>query len=310
MPHRLARPFNAAVLAVAFAGCWAPLGAWANPGPLHARLPEDIRKSGTLRFVGDSHPPYRILDDQRRLADGLQLDLAAALEPLLGVRIVHHTVNSLPATLAGLEAGRYDVAIGPGVASPERQQRFDGVSYMVTRPSFVYPNDRPRRFTQSEHLCGARVAYVAGSVTERVVERVIAFCAKAGLPAALHVPLVDSNMTMVATQAGRADVAGMTLTAALYAVHVGQGRFGYFSDSAGRLGQDVIGLFVTKRSALAPVMRDALQVLFDNGQYDRITAKWGIAGVRVDAPRINVARPPAAAPTPAGATATAAGAKP
>ena len=268
--------------------------AWAQ-APLHERLPADIRRAGVLRFVGDSHPPYRILDDQRRVADGLQLDFARVLEPLLGLRIVHHTVNSLSATLAGLEAGRYDVAMGPGVATPERQQRFDGVSYMLTRPSFVFPVDRPRRYTQAEHLCGARVAYVAGSVTERVTDRVIDFCQKAGLPAARHVPLIDSNMTLVATQAGRADVAGMTLTAALHSVHVGEGRFGYFSDASGTLGQDVIGLFVTKRSGLAPLLREALQRVFDNGEYARITDKWGIAGVRVAAPQINLAKLPTAA---------------
>lgn len=264
-----------------------PAGAAA---PLYERLPPEVRAAGELRFVGDSHPPYRILADDRRLKEGVQLDFAQALEPLLGVRIRHVVVNSLSATLAGLEAGRYDVAMGPGVATPERQKRFDGVSYMITRPSFVYPNDRPARYTKVEHLCGRRIAYVAGSVTERVTERVVERCRRATLPPALHVPLVDTNMTLIATQAGRADLAGMTLTAALHAVQVGQGRFGYFSDETGALGLDVLSLFVTKRSGLAPVLRDAMQRLFDDGSYDRIMARWGIDGVKVDAPRINVTK--------------------
>ena len=280
--------------AVAAANTAAVTTAAGTNAALHSRLPEAIRRSGVLRLVGESHPPYRILDDSRRLADGFQLDVARVLAPLLGVRIEHHTVNSLSATLAGLEAGRYDVAMGPGVATPARQLRFDGVSYMLTRPSFVYPKDRPRRFARATDLCGARIAYVAGSVSERVTDRVIDFCAQAGQPAAQHVPLVDSNMTLVATQAGRADVAAMTLTAALYTVHVGAGRFGSYSDESGTLGQDVIGLFVTKRSQLAPVLRDAMQALFDSGDYARITEKWGIAAVRVEAPRINLARLPAA----------------
>lgn len=255
---------------------------------LHPRLPADVRASGVLRFVGDSHPPYRILSDDRQLKEGVQADFAQALEPLLGVRIQHHIVNSLSATLAGLEAGRYDVAMGPGVATPERQKRFDGVSYMITRPSFVYPLDRPARYTRAEDLCNRRISYVAGSVSERVTDRVIARCAKTGLPAARHVPLVDTNMTLIATQAGRADVAAMTLTAALHAVHIDPQRFGFYSDATGALGLDVLSLFVTKRSGLAPVMRDALQTLFDRGDYARIMARWGIQAVAVDAPRINV----------------------
>lgn len=258
--------------------------------PLFDRLPPEVRASGVLRFVGDSHPPYRILSDDRQLKEGVQFDFALALEPVLGVRIRHFVVNSLSATLAGLEAGRYDVAMGPGVATPERQKRFDGVSYMITRPSFVFPLDRAPRYTRAEDLCGRRISYVAGSVTERVTERVIERCAKSGLPPALHVPLVDTNMTLIATQAGRADLAGMTLTAALHAVHIGEGRFGYFSDESGALGLDVLSLFVTKRSNLAPVLRDAMQRLFDDGSYARIMARWGISTVTVDAPRINVAR--------------------
>jgi len=266
-----------------------PLAAGAA-APLFDRLPPEVRASGELRFVGDSHPPYRILSDDRQLKEGVQVDFAQALEPVLGVRIRHHVVNSLSATLAGLEAGRYDVAMGPGVATPERQQRFDGVSYMITRPSFVYPNDRPARYTKVEDLCGRGIAYVAGSVTERVTERVVERCRRVALPPARHVPLVDTNMTLIATQAGRADLAGMTLTAALHAVHIGDGRFGYFSDESGALGLDVLSLFVTKRSGLAPVLRDAMQRLFDDGSYDRIMARWGIDGVKVDAPRINVTK--------------------
>ena len=280
----------ARALAAALLGCTALAGQVVAANALFERLPAEVRKSGVLRFVGDSHPPYRIVSDDRKIRDGVQADFARVLEPLLGVRIEHFVVNSLSATMAGLEAGRYDVAMGPGVATVERQKRFDGVSYMITRPSFVYPTSRTASYLRVEDLCGRRVAYVAGSVTERVTDRVIAHCAKAGLPPARHVPLVDTNMTMIATQAGRADVAGMTLTAALHAVHEGQGRFKFFADAGHTLGIDVLSLFVTKRSALAPVMRDAFAVLFDNGEYARIMAKWGIEAVRVDAPRINQAK--------------------
>ena len=257
---------------------------------LFDRLPTQVRKAGVLRFVGDSHPPYRIVSDDRQIRDGLQADFVRALEPLLGVRIEQFVVNSLSATMAGLEAGRYDLTMGPAVATPERLKRFDGVSYMFTRPSFVYPTERAATYARIEDLCGRRIAYVAGSVTERVTDRIIARCEKAGLRPARHVPLVDTNMTLIATQAGRADVAGMTLTAALHAAHESEGRFKSFSDDSNALGIDVLSLFVTKRSGLAPVMRDAMAALFDNGDYARIMAKWGVSAVRIDAPRLNVAK--------------------
>lgn len=255
--------------------------------PLYARLPEKIRQTGFLRFVGDSHPPYRIVSDDRKIREGIDTDLSRALESVLGVPIEHHVVNSLSATLGGLEAGRYDVAMGPGLATLERQKRFDGVSWMITRPSFVFPTDRPGRYGRVEDLCGRKIAYVAGSVTERVLNRVIERCEKSGLPPAIHVPLVDGNMTLIATQAGRADLAGMTLTAALHAAHVNGERFKFFSDETNALGTDLLSLFVTKRSELSPVMLAAMEAIFKSGDYQRVMAKWGVTGVSVAAPRLN-----------------------
>ncbi len=262
------------------------LAAAAPAATLLEKLPPEVRRNGVLRFVGDSHPPYRILDDDRQIRDGLDADLARALEPVLGIRIRHAVVNSLSATLAGLESGRYDVAMGPALPTPERLQRFDAVTWLITYPSFVYPLQRPRRFAQVPDLCGMKVSYVAGSVSERVTDRVNVRCRELGKPLAQHVPLVDTNMTLVATQAGRADVAAMTSAAALHAVHEAPELFGAFRDPEDKLGIDVLGLFVTRRSGLAPVLHEAMGELFRNGEYARIMAKWGVEKVAVQAPQI------------------------
>jgi polar amino acid transport system substrate-binding protein len=276
----------------------APMGAPPAPAmqavdpnaPLYAQLPPEIRKAGVLRFVGDSHPPYRNVSDDRQIRDGIDVDLARALERVLGVPARHYVVNSLSATLGGLEAGRYDVAMGPGVATKERLVRFDAVSWLYTKPSFVFPLQRPARYGHVEDLCGRKLAYVAGSVTERVAHRVTDRCTKSGKPAVQHVPLVDGNMTLVATQAGRADAAGMTMTAALHAAQVNPELFGVFGDEENALGIDLVGLFVTKRSGLAPVLLAAMQALHANGEYVRIMNKWGITAVSVKAPQMNAAK--------------------
>ena len=265
----------------------APLQAVNTSAPLYAQLPAEVRKAGRLRFVGDSHPPYRIVGDDRQIHDGLDPDLARGIERLLGVPIVHYPVNSLSAILAGLESGRYDVTMGPALATRERQLRFDGISWMVTKPSFVYPTSRPAHYERVEDLCGKKISYVAGSVTERHVNRVVERCVAAGRPASVHVPLVDTNMTLIATQAGRADLAGMTLTAALHAVHVNGDRFKAFSDDSNSLGIDLLSLFVTKRSGLGPVMLQAMQMLMQSGEYQRVMDKWGVAGVSVQTSQLN-----------------------
>jgi polar amino acid transport system substrate-binding protein len=258
---------------------------------LYDRLPPEVKKAKVLRFVGDSHPPYRILDDDRRIREGIDADLARALEPVLGIPIRHHVVNSLSATLAGLESGRYDVAMGPALPSKERLVRFDAVTWLVSYPSFVYPLERKRRFANVLDLCGLKIAYVAGSISERVTDRVGDRCEAANKARAEHVPLVDTNMTMIATQAGRADAAAMTSTAALHAVHENQRLFGAFRDPENKLGIDILGLFVTRRSGLGPVLADAMAELVKSGEYLRIMTKWGVEGVAVNAPQLKTATP-------------------
>lgn len=260
----------------------------AAPATLRDRLPPEVLRNGVLRFVGDSHPPYRILSDDRKIREGIDADLARALEPVIGIPIRHYVVNSLSGTLAGLESGRYDVAMGPGLATRDRLTRFDAVSWLVSRPSFVYPLQRKRRYRTVNDLCGRKVAYVAGSVSERVTDRVGDQCVKAGLPRAEHVPLVDTNMTLVATQAGRADVSAMTSTAALHVKHETPELFAVFNDPTDALGVDVLGLFVTKRSGLAPLLLEAMRAIFANGEYRRIMEKWGVGAVSVQAPQMNL----------------------
>jgi len=259
-----------------------------TPTALTERLPAEVKKAGVLRFVGDSHPPYRILSDDRRIREGIDADLARALEPVLGIPIRHYVVNSLSATMAGLESGRYDVAMGPALPTKERLARFDAVSWLVSYPSFVYPLARPKPVALNKvlDLCGRKVSYVAGSISERVTDRVGDRCEKAGLPRTLHVPLVDTNMTLIATQAGRADVAAMTSTAALHAVHENEALFAAFRDPENLLGTDILGLFVTRRSNLAPVLHEAMSQIFRSGEYGRIMTKWGVGAVSVEAPKL------------------------
>ena len=258
--------------------------------PLYAKLPEKIKKAGEIRFVGDSHPPYRIVTDRRLISAGLEPDLARELEKVLGVPIRHNVVNSLSATLAGLAAGRYDLALGPAVATKERLVKFDGVTWLTTRPAFVYPLDRPRTYSSVFDLCGRKISYVAGSVTERVTKKVVQMCLDAGRPAAIHVPLIDTNMTLIATQAGRADVAGMTLTAASHVVHENQQRFSMYSDATGGLGKDLLSLFVTKDSVLGGVMQMAMNELMANGGYNKVMAAWGVESVSVLKAEMNLAK--------------------
>lgn len=259
--------------------------AWANP--LFDRLPAAVKATRTLKMVGDVFAPYRMVGDDGKTVSGIDTDLARALEPLLGVKIEQTTVSNLPAMLAGLDTGRYDLTTGPLLSTKAREERYDIVTWIVSKPAFVAPTAGGKKLSKLMDLCGLRVAYPAGSAQEPVARQVSDRCVAAGRPALQMVPLADQNATVLATQSGRADATGMQFAAALHLQTTSPGRFQIQTDETDALGILHQGFVLKKGSELTPVLHDALKQLWASGEYARIMEKWGLAAAKAQAPQLN-----------------------
>ncbi len=269
------------------------LPALACLGPAHAdqdlfdRLPPAIKSAKAIKLVGDSFAPYRIVGDDGKTVTGLETDIARALEPLLGVKLEQNIVSNLPAMLAGIDTGRYDLSSGPLLATKPREERYDIITWMLSKPAFVVPAAGGRKPARLEDLCGLRMAYAAGSSQEQYNERVSARCTAAKLPVLQLVPLPDQNATVLAAQAGRADAASMQLAAALHLQKQNPGKFHVQTDQTDALGVLNLGFVTTKGSALTPVLLDALKRLWASGEYARIMDRWGLAAAQAAQPQFN-----------------------
>lgn len=268
------------------AGLAAP-AALAQTAPLFDRLPASVKTARTLRWVGDSFPPYRIVAEDGRTVTGIETDLARALEPLLGVKIEQTIVSNLPAMLAGLDTGRYDASTGPLLSTRPREERYDIVTWLLSKPAFMLPVAAGRKTSRLEDLCGLKVSFAAGSAQEQYANKVSERCARAKLPALALVPLPDQNATVLAAQSGRADVASMQLAAALYLQSQNPGRFTIQTDQTDELGVLHLGFVMKKGSEVAPVIAEAMQRLFSSGEYQRILEKYGLGEARAAAPMLN-----------------------
>lgn len=284
--YRMAVGVVAAALAFTAATAAAQQAPTGSKAPLWSKLPEAVQKEGVLRLAGDSHPPYRVTSDGKTWS-GTDTDFARALEPLLGVRIEQHLVTGLPAMLAGIESGRFHFAMGPIRDTKEREVKFDFVVWTLTRPSFIYPTGA-RKIEAVEHLCGLKVALVAGTVLDDVVKRVGARCKAAGVAEPTMLTFADHQAIMLSLQSRRADVGALTMTGALAFADASPGKFTVYADLTNSLGIDQLGLFAAKTSKLGPVLFEAMQMLFKSGEYDRILNRYGMGPVRVEAPRMNI----------------------
>lgn len=255
--------------------------------PVYDQLPEAIKSAGVINIAGDTHPPYRTLQENGQIT-GIDPDIQAALAEQLGVPFSIKTASGLDAMLTGMLSGRYDAFNGPVRTTAEREADFDAVVWMTTRTSYLYLADSEDELGTSEDLCGARVAGVTGSVTESQLERYTQWCAEKGLGAPEFIGLGDTNSTILAVQSDRADYAGTTQTAAHVLQAQDEGTFEFLvqTDEQGA-GVDQLAMFLPKTNELAPAMVAAFEGIVENGDYDRIMSKWGLDDVMVEGPTLN-----------------------
>lgn len=282
--------------ALALAGCSASAGDSAEPtenasagsdAPLYDLLPDAIKDAGVITMAGDTHPPYRTIESDGSFT-GIDPDLQAALSEQLGVPFKMVTASGLDAMLTGMLSGRYDGFNGPVRATPEREEDFDAIVWMNTRTSYVYPLENAKEFPDSGAVCGKRVAGVQGSVVETQLERLNEWCVAEGLEPAELIGLEDTNSTVLALNSGRADVVGTTQASAIDLIATQKDKYGYVmqTDEQGA-GVDKLAMFLPKGSGLAEPMLAAFEAIFENGEYARIMAEYGITEAEVDEPVLN-----------------------
>ncbi|MGM7669807.1 transporter substrate-binding domain-containing protein [Microbacterium sp. A93] len=255
--------------------------------PVYDQLPQAIQDAGAITIAGDTHPPYRTIEESGEIT-GIDPDIQAALAEQLGVPFTIQTSSGLDAMLTGMLSGRYDAFNGPVRTTPEREEDFDAVVWMTTRTSYLYLAERQDELGDPEAVCGARVAGVTGSVTESQLEHYTEWCEGEGLEAPEFIGLEDTNSTFLALQSDRADYAGTTQTAAIDFQSQNEGTFEYLvqSDEQGA-GVDQLAMFMPKDNELAPAMLAAFEGIFENGEYDRIMSEWELDDVTVEAPTLN-----------------------
>jgi polar amino acid transport system substrate-binding protein len=255
---------------------------------LYDELPDAIKQAGVLKFVGDSHPPYRVVADDGSIS-GIDPDMQAALSEVLGIPTEMEISEGLPAMLSGMLSGRYDAFNGPVRDTAEREEDFDAIVWMTTVTSYLFPKERTD-ITESADLSGMKVAGTTGSVVEAQLEKLNAWFTEQGMAPAEFVGLADTNSTVLAVQSGRADAAAMTETAALDFMSKEGETWNYVRQTEEQgAGIDKLALFVPKSGGLGPVMLKAFEMIFENGEYMRIMEEYGIEAVALEAPEYNTA---------------------
>jgi polar amino acid transport system substrate-binding protein len=203
--------------AFAFVGCTADPGAPSAGSPsstreaqefdqaLHDKLPDAIKTAGVINSANTgSFPPYVVVESDGSVT-GATADLADAVGEILGVDIVETTSDGLASVLTGIQAGRYDIDMGPVGDVPERQAQASFVDYVQEYVVFAVDKGNPKNITGLESTCGARIAVQAGGSAERVITAQATTCLSEGKPALEVQSYKDQPSAVLSVQSKRAD---------------------------------------------------------------------------------------------------------
>ena len=258
---------------------------------LHDRLPAQIKQAGKMISVNNgSFPPYEIVNGPHSM-DGPSADLTVAPGQLLGVKIQHATVRGLSAVLAGINSGRYQMAIGPIGDYPDRQQKVDFIDYVQEFVVFGVQKGNPAHINGLADTCGKRIAVMAAGSAEQVIRKQSAACEAAGKPAVVVQSFTDQPSSILAVRSKRSDAFFSSQAPLTYFIEQAQGQLELSGQGQKNGFGDIFqGTVVPKGSPLGEVVLDAYKELFANGTYEAIMKKWQLDGNMLPQPGRNLAQ--------------------
>ncbi|MER8367236.1 ABC transporter substrate-binding protein [Mesorhizobium sp. M0306] len=254
---------------------------------LRARLPEEIRTAGKITAVNNgSFPPYEIVTGTE--LSGATKDISDAIGQLLGVEVDHASVAGLPALLSGINAGRYQFAMGPVGDYPDRQKSNDFVDWVREYVVFAVEKGNPQDITSLDTACGKRIAVMSGGSAEKVIKQQAQKCTEGGKPAVEVQSFTDQPSSILAVRSKRSDAFFSSQAPLTYFVEQAKGQLELAGVGQANGFKDIYqGAVVKKGSPLGGVLLDAFKILMKNGTYAAVMKKWGLEKNMIDAPGIN-----------------------
>lgn len=252
-----------------------------------ALLPAKYREAGVLN-VGAStvYAPHSFFKEGTTEFTGYEIELFNEVADILGVKPVY-TEAPFQQLIAGVKSGRSDVSLGDLGDNDLRREQVDFIDH--TRLTFQLLIDEADKdaIKTVYDLCGRDLGIVQG--TTNIISKPLAECEAKGFKQANFVEYPDAAAKDQAIQSGRLPRADISATAVGRYKEAAGLTQGQILVPAPELGDLYIGFIVDKgNTELANAIDAALKVLFANGKYAEILAKYNISDLNLDAPGVNI----------------------
>lgn len=256
----------------------------ASPVPsITKQVPASLAKTGTLRVgVAVGSPPDEFQDEHGQLV-GWEVDLVKTSAQVLGLK-VKFSEASFDSLIPGLQANRYDLAIGQFGVTGEREKVVDFVTTLSANELFAAKSGSNIKVRTLADLCGHSVATTRGSREVEFAKQQDPKCAAAGKKPVDIKVFDDSNKASLALMSGRAELYWLGSTAVQYFVQTTHGQakiVGHYLDP------NPLGMALQKDSPLSKPMCAAMQHNIDDATYHKVLDKWGLTNGAIKTAKVN-----------------------
>lgn len=249
---------------------------------LSSLLPDEILQRGSITIAASmDYPPLEFLDDDGVTPVGMDIELGDALGEVLGIRVQWQNA-SFDGLVAGVAAGRYDLAIGLQ-DSVETRKEADFVDFFANSNGVAVPPGGGSSIKTVLDLCGMHIGNQRGSnTTVDIAEFVDVECEAVGKPKVNLNSFQDQNQMILAFTTGRVEAISFGMPAAAYILQSQPGLYDFvtFREIVTDLPPNLTAIGIAKDSdeLLLAVYR-GMKELMDNGKYMELFEKWGLTSL-------------------------------
>jgi polar amino acid transport system substrate-binding protein len=250
-------------------------------------LPQRYRDSGVLAVSASTvYPPHSYLKTGSNEWIGYEIDLFNEIADILGVK-AQYTQAPFQQLVAGVASGRADVALGDLGDNNLRQEQVDFIDHSALSFQISVSKDNPEKIHSVYDLCGRQLATIRG--TTDVTKNALNKCESVGRKAPTYVAFPDETSKYQAVKSGRIpfiDLEQTDVARYLTANNISP-EIEYIN--APEFGNLYVGFIVNKRNKdLSDALLAALKIMFADGKYSSILAKWNLSDHAIPTPGIDI----------------------
>lgn len=227
-------------------------------------------------------PPDEFKNDTGEFV-GWEIDLIRAAAQTLGMT-VKFTEAPFDSLIPGLQAGRYDAAIGQFGVTEQRKTVVDFVSTLSVNEEFAARTDTDIKVSSLADLCGRTVATTRGSREVGFADMQSPKCVAAGAKPINIQVFDDESKASLALMSKRVDVFWLGGTSVEYFVKTTDGQAKIVGSY---LDKNPLGTALPKGSGMAEPLRAGVQATIESGTYMKILQKWGLTGGAITTSEVN-----------------------